>query len=87
MFINYSIVTGFPGDSNGKCNIGDSGSIPWWGDPLEKEMATTPVFLPGEFHGQSYLEGYSPRDHKESILLVDRLTFTSILLLLVYQEP
>ena len=40
MFINYSIVTGFPGDSNGKCNIGDPGSIPWWGDPLEKEMAT-----------------------------------------------
>ena len=27
-------------------------------------MATTPVFLPGESHGQSSLEGYSPRDHK-----------------------
>ena len=23
-----------------------------WEDPLEKEMATTPVFLPREFHGQ-----------------------------------
>ena len=22
-----------------------------WEDPLEEEMATTPVFLPGEFHG------------------------------------
>ena len=23
-----------------------------WGNPLEKGMATHPVFLPGEFHGQ-----------------------------------
>ena len=29
-------------------------------DPLEKEMATHPVFLPGEFHGQRSLAGYSP---------------------------
>ena len=28
-------------------------------DPLEKEMAT-PVFLPGKFHGQRSLLGYSP---------------------------
>ena len=28
-------------------------------------MATTPVFLPGESHGQS-LVGYSPRGHRES---------------------
>ena len=37
-----------------------------WGDPLEKGMATTPIFLPRESHGQSSLEGNSPRDHKES---------------------
>ena len=30
-----------------------------WEDPLEKGMATTPVFLPGETHG------YSRRGHKE----------------------
>ena len=30
-------------------------------DPLEKEMVTTPVFLPGESHGQRSLVGYSPR--------------------------
>ena len=24
----------------------------------------TPVFLPGEFHGQKSLVGYSPRDHR-----------------------
>ena len=27
---------------------------------LEKEMQPTPVFLPGEFHGQRNLVGYSP---------------------------
>ena len=28
--------------------------------PLEKEWLPTPVFLPGEFHGQRSLAGYSP---------------------------
>ena len=28
-------------------------------DPLEKEMATTSVFLPGESHGLRSLVGYS----------------------------
>ena len=34
---------GFPGGSDGKesaCNVGDLGSIPGLGDPLEKGMAT-----------------------------------------------
>ena len=34
-------------------------------DSLEKGMGTTPLFLPGEFHGQRSLAGYSPRGHKE----------------------
>ena len=29
-------------------------------DPLEKKMQPTPVLLPGEFHGQRSLAGYSP---------------------------
>ena len=29
-------------------------------DPLEEEMDTTPVFLPGKAHVQRSLEGYSP---------------------------
>ena len=29
-------------------------------DSLEEEMAPTPVFLPGESHGQRNLVGYSP---------------------------
>ena len=28
--------------------------------------SNTLVFLPGEFHGQRSLEGYSPRGHTES---------------------
>ena len=34
-------------------------------DPLEKGMATMPVFLPGKFHGQRSLEGCNPHGHKE----------------------
>ena len=36
-----------------------------WEDPLEEGMAITPVFLPGESHGQRSLVGYSPWGHKE----------------------
>ena len=58
----------FPGGSDGK------ESATWetqfqslgQGDPLEKGMATTPVFLPGESHGQRSLAGYSPWGPKES---------------------
>ena len=35
-------------------------------DPLEKDMATTPVFLPGKLPGQKSLVGYSPWGCKES---------------------
>ena len=38
--------------------------IPW-----RKEWQPTLVFLPGEFHGQRSLEGYSPWGHKESDLV------------------
>ena len=37
-----------------------------WEDPLEKGMATTPVFLPGEFRGQRSLVGHSPWRHKRA---------------------
>ena len=35
--------------------------IPW-----RRELQPTPAFLPGEFHGQRSLAGYSPWDRKES---------------------
>ena len=33
-------------------------------DPLEKGMLPTPVFFPGESHGQRSLVGYSPWGHR-----------------------
>ena len=35
-----------------------------WEDPLEEEIATTSVFLLGEFHGQRSQVDYSPWAHK-----------------------
>ena len=37
-----------------------------WEDRLKKEMATTPVFLPGESHGQRSLVGYTVHEIVES---------------------
>ena len=37
-----------------------------WEDLLEKGMATHPIFLHGEFHGQRSLAGYSPWGCKKS---------------------
>ena len=42
----------------------DMGLIPALGIPLEEEIATTPLFLPGKFHGQKNLLGYSPWGHR-----------------------
>ena len=35
-------------------------------NPLEEEMATHSVFLPGKSHGQRRLEDCSPEGHNES---------------------
>ena len=43
------------------------GFDPWVGKiPGRREWLPTPVFLPGEFHGQRSLAGYSPWGHEES---------------------
>ena len=50
-------------------NEGDLGWEGWsldWEDLLEKGWQPTPVFLPGESHGQRSLGGYGPWDHQES---------------------
>ena len=57
--ISMCLINGSDGKESA-CNAGDPGSILSWEDPLEKETATTPVFLPGEFRGQRSLTGYSP---------------------------
>ena len=61
---------GFPGSSDSKesaCNARDPNLIPRSGRsiPWRREWLPTPVFLPGEFHGQRSLAGYSPWGHKE----------------------
>ena len=45
----------------------DVGSIPGLQRaPWRRAWQPTPVFLPGEFHGQRSLAGYSPWGHTES---------------------
>ena len=45
-------------------NARDMGSISGQENPLEYEMATTPVFLPGKSQRQRSLAGFSPWGHK-----------------------
>ena len=59
---------GFPDSSVGKesaSNAGDLGLIPELGDSLKEARQPTPVFFPGESHGQRILAGYNPCGHKE----------------------
>ena len=54
---------GFPGGSDGKesaCNVGAWIQSLGQEDPLRRKWVPTPVFFPGEFHGQRSLAGYSP---------------------------
>ena len=58
---------GFPGGSEGKtsaCDAGDPGLILGLGRS-PGEGNGTPIFLPGESHGQRSLVGYSPQGRKE----------------------
>ena len=61
--------TGFPGGSDGKepaSNAGDPGWIHGPGRSLVEENGNPlQYFLPGKFHGQRSLAGYSPRNLKE----------------------
>ena len=65
----HSTTTGFPGGSAGKNTPAVQET--WvqslgWEDPPERDWQPTPVFWPGEFHGQRRLVGYWPWGHKES---------------------
>ena len=48
--------------------------------PLEKEMATHSVFLPGKSHGERSLAGHSLQCHQESDTTVRAHTPTNVLL-------
>ena len=62
-------VLGFPGGSDGKesaYNVGDPWFDPYVGKiPWRREWQPTPVFLPGESHGQRSLVGYSAWHQKD----------------------
>ena len=60
-----------------------TGLDPWVGKiPWRKEWLLTPVFLPGEFHGQSSLVGYTSRCYKE-LDVIEQLTL-SLLVYLIF---
>ena len=72
--LNFSANTcnfaGFPGGASGKepaCQFRRHGFDLWIGKVAwRKKWQPTPVFLPGESHGQRSLEGYSPWGCEES---------------------
>ena len=61
---------GFPGGSDSKSvclQYRRPGFDPWVGKiPWRRKWQPTPVFLPGEAHGQRSLVGYSPQGRKDS---------------------
>ena len=87
---------GLPWGSDGKesaCSAGDLGvyrslsvyhlwvqKIPW-----RPEWLLTAIFLPGEFHGQRNLAGYSPWSHEE-LGTTQRLTLSLLFTLNQFQE-
>ena len=70
---------GFPRGSAGEestCNAGRPRFDPWVGKvPWRRKWQPTPVFLPGESHGQRNLTDYSPWGHKE-LDTTERLTLS-----------
>ena len=54
---SIKVSTYNPGDL---CSIPGLGRFPW-----RRKWQPTPVFLPGELHGQKSLAGYSPWGRKE----------------------
>ena len=65
---------GFPRGSVGKesaCNAGDPGSKSAPGRSAGEGNGSTPVFLPGESHGQRSRAGYSPWGRKSWTQLSD----------------
>ena len=67
------VPQGLPGGASVKkltanADVRDVGSVPGLGGsiPWRRAWQPTPVFFPGESHGQRSLAGYSPQGRKES---------------------
>ena len=60
---NSGIVLGAPkggwGSKESACNVGDLSRSLGWKIPWSRKVQPAPVFLPGKFHGQGTLVGYS----------------------------
>ena len=83
ILLQWEELMDFPGGSDGKesaHNVGDLGLFdPWAGKiPWRRKSQLIPVFLPGEFHEQRGLVGYSPWGHKESDMTEGLNTHTHI---------
>ena len=69
-FVRVSLYQDFPAGSDGKIvclQCRRPRFDPWVGKiPWRRKWQPTPVFLPGKFHGQRSLVGYSPWGRKES---------------------
>ena len=80
--LGLQIEWGYNGEADAKesaCNAGDPGLIPQFGKiPWRTKWQPTPVFFPGESHGQRSLTGYNPWGRQE-LDTTERLTlhFTS----------
>ena len=83
--LGTSSLLGLPGGSDGEesaCNAVDLDSIPVLGRSSWRwAWQPTPVFLPGESHGQRSLTGYSPYGCKES----DMTEWLTLFLLLLHR--
>ena len=71
--ISLKITEVFPGGLDGKesacqCRKQEKyGLAPWVRKiPCRRKWQPAPVFLPGKFHGERSLMGYSPWGHEES---------------------
>ena len=54
-------------------SLGQVGKVPW-----RRKWLPTPVFLPGKFHGERVLAGYSPWGSREAEM-TERLTMVFFL--------
>ena len=62
VFPDSSVVENPPANAG---DLGEAGSIPGAErSPGGEKWQPTPVFLPGKFHGQRSLMGYSPWGHR-----------------------
>ena len=58
--LNFSLACGGSDGKESARNAEDRGSVPGLGKSPGGHSKSTPAFLPGKFHGQTILAGYSP---------------------------